>query len=407
MLGIYKKIKEQGALLIIKRLFKHLQFFLFLPYTILERERIRKAASMASLEIRNKNLVVFVCTQLHLRAIKIAYSLKLSGWKVVLLYKDDIAYDIVDYFSDSHRFQDSWEALQLASNYRPVAYHVFSNYHFELAALFVKYKPGKIVFDNYDLLTGMFKKKDLIPKFLKEEQYCYINADGICSRDLRVNYLIHALKFKLPKRILFSEYGWPKEKLDHTKKLTDGIHIVYVGSIATDPKSIEAYEYELGALLSSNSIHFHIYPSHSNSVEVIKENMKDFVAKDLLEKYIHIHDTISPLDVNREISKYHYGLIISTKNVDFGNYSETYFQQMGDYLLPSKLFDYLNAGLFILSQNAKYIRFIIERYEIGKVVRSLGDIVETCKTTPKQVNMPDSLIVNNNVRRLIDFYSNL
>ena len=99
------------------------------------------------------------------------------------------------------------------------------------------------MFDNYDLLTGMVK--EVISNRYKQqialEQYCYLNANGLCCRDLRVQYL----KENLPPKILFSEYCWPKEKFKKHAKLTDGIHVVYVGSIEFDPKSVELFNMTL------------------------------------------------------------------------------------------------------------------------------------------------------------------
>ena len=208
------------------------------------------------------------------------------------------------------------------------------------------------------------------------EKYCYHNADGLCCRDLRVQYV----EGKLPKKILFSEYCWPADKFKRQNKLTDGVHVVYVGSIELDPKSIESYQYPLAVLLSKRKIHLHIYPSHQHIVESMREHMKKFVAPEIICKYVHVHDTISPLAMISEISKYHYGLLISTKKVDFVDESETYYHHMGDFLLPSKLFDYMEAGVFTFSQNAKFIRFFLERYGIGDIVSSLIDIAEKADT---------------------------
>jgi len=407
---MYKENKERRFIWIFKRILDRVTDILYSPFRFFLKLKIIKAVKHAALQPRNTAHVVFVCDRIHVRAMKMAYALKEVGWKVILLHKENFSFDVSGYFFQIRQFKNPQDALYIASEYNPVIYHVFSNYNFATAFTFIKCKPGKIVFDNYDVLTGMVKE-DVAKRYkdqIELEQYCYVNADGLCCRDLRVQFLRKKLGYKLPPRILFSEYCWPTGKFKKESKLTDGIHIVYVGSIASDPESTEAYQYELAALLSKNMVHLHIYPSHNHIIPEMKASMKQFVKPGLIEKYIHIHETISPLNITQEISRYHYGLLISTNKVDFVDASETYFHHMGDYLLPSKSFDYLEAGLYTLTQNTKLIRFLLERYGNGKVVGSLEEIAEQCKhEPPNKISIPQSLLLESNIRRLSKFYSNL
>ncbi len=394
----------------VTRIAKPLARVMALPSGFLLRFKAIRNARYAVVQPRENDHVVFVCDRIHVRVIKMAYSLKEIGWKITLLYKENYSFDVSEYFFQIKQFKNPQDALYLATKFKPIAYHIFSNYNFETAFIFIKFKPGKIIFDNYDLLTGMVKERvaKQYKKQIVKEEFCYLNANGLCCRDLRVQYLTSKLGYKLPDKILFSEYCWPIDKFMRNSKLIDGIHVVYVGSIAIDPSSIEAYQYELGFLLSANKIHLHIYPSHQHIIKEMEIQMKRFVKPDLIEKYIHIHSTISPLNMTQEISKYHYGLLISTNKVDFVDDGETYFHHMGDYLLPSKLFDYLEAGLFTLSQNARFIRFVLERYGNGKVVGSLEEIAEQCKhEPPNKISIPKSLELGSNIQRLTKFYSNL
>lgn len=355
---------------------------------------------------RTANHAVFVCHQVNVRAIKLAFALQTLGWRITLLHKDYLPYDVSAYFFETKKINDRWHALIIASKYSPVIYHIFSNYNFELGYVFTKYKPGKVVFDNYDLLTGMFKYEASILDYTSLEQYCYTHADGICSRDLRIQFL-KKLNYKLPKKILFSEYCWPENKFIRVKKLTDGIHVVYVGSIQPNPDSPVGYLYELARHLSKAGIHLHIYPSHQSVIGLLKTNMLRFLTDDTISKYVHIHDTISLLELRKEISKYHYGILISSKTMNFGEDNETYFEHMGEYFLPSKFFDYFDAGVFTLSQDAKFIRFIIERYNGGCIVNTFEEIVERCKKPPVTFSRPSSLLLESNALRLAKFYEQL
>lgn len=356
---------------------------------------------------RDANHLVFICDRINVRAIKIAFALTGIGWKITLLHREELPYDVSDFFFETRKFKNRWDALLLASRSSASIYHVFSNYNFELAYTFTRHKPGKVVFDNYDLLTGMFQDAVSITSYTDLEQYCYLHADGICSRDLRIQFL-KKLGYRLPKRIMFAEYCWPEKKFIQSPKLKDGIHVVYVGSIEPNPELPEGYVYELSSHLANACIHLHIYPSHMSIINLLKTNMLRFLPPDVFEKYIHIHETISLLTLREEISKYHYGILISSKTMNFAEENGTYFQHMGDYFLPSKSFDYLDAGLYTLSQNAKYVRFMLERYKNGCVVRSFDEIVEICRhEPPNSVVIPSALLLETNADRLVKFYLSL
>ncbi len=408
MLIIVKKIRENGLLWVIKRSFHHFNDILC-PLTFIHKAQAIRAAKYASGQPRKAEYVVFVCDRLHLRAIKIAYALKEVGWKVILLHKENLSFDVSKYFFETRQFKNHWDALLIASNYYPIIYHVFSCWNFKVASIFIRYKPGKIVFDNNDVLKGMVKENILkrYPGQVELEKYCYVNADSLCCRDLRVQYLKKELKYKLPPRLLFPEYCWSEGKFIKSPKLTDGIHVVYVGGLEINPESPTAFQYELAVLLSKNNIHLHIYPAYKYTISELQINMNRFVKSNVHKSYIHIHDTISPLDLVQEISQYHYGLIVSTKNIDFGSEHDTYFQHCSDYFSAAKIFDYLDAGLFTFIQNARFLSFILVRYGNGKVVNSFEDIAQYCKYgLPSNIRIPKLLLLESNINRLITFYLN-
>lgn len=401
------KTKSSITVKIFRSIFNRVKRVLQLPIIEIWRLQAIKNSKEAFVRLPNPNHAVFVCDQINVRAIKLAFALTGKGWKIALLHREELPYDVSDFFFETKKFKHRWDALQIASRSSAGIFHVFSNYHFELAYTFTRYKPGKVIFDNYDLLTGMFKDAASITNYTDLEQYCYTHADGICSRDLRIQYL-KKLGYTLPNRILFSEYCWPGKKFIRSSKLKDGIHVVYVGSIELNPESPVGYLYELASHLSSAGIHLHIYPSHMSIINLLKTNMLQFLTPDVIKKYVHIHETISLLNLREEISKYHYGILISSKTMKFGEDNETYFEHMGDYFLPSKSFDYLDAGLYTLSQNAKYVRFMLERYKNGCVVSSFDEIVEICRhEPPNSVVVPSALLLETNADRLENFYFNL
>ena len=368
------------------------------------------ASMIAARRPRTQRQVVFVSDRLQIRPIKLAYALKEAGWQVILLHRGVPTFDASRYFAEIHQYWNPWEALWLAAKYTPIVYHVFSSWNFFVAAIFMRHKPGKIVFDNADLLTGMVREEILrrYPQQAELEQYCYANAEGLCCRDLRTQYLKRHLRYHLPKRILFPEYCWPAEKFQRAPKLTDGIHVVYAGNLELDPDSPVGYQYELAALLSQNRIHFHIYPPFPQHAVDLRLNMSRYLATCGNPDFVHIHDTIPPDSLAEELSKYHYGILISTKKVDYGNDHNTYYQHAADYFVAAKIFDYMDARLFTFTQNGRFLRFILEKHHNGKVVRCLEDIVIHCKHTSFTIpTIPQAYQLLTNIGRLTEFYMSL
>lgn len=403
----YENARLYGLSWAVGRLAARAGALLSFPVRLVRRARAIGAAAAASRHPRRESEVVFICERLHVRAVKMAFALKGIGWRVTLVHKEPLSFDVSDYFAETRRFEGVWEALSIAAEYSPVAYHVFSLWNFEVASTLIRHKPGKIVFDYYDVLTGMVKS-DLIALYAGQsalEQYCYRNADGLCCRDLRVQHLKRALGLRLPPRILFPEYCWPKGKFRRSEKLSGGVHVVYVGSIEPNPDSPVAYHYELASLLSRSRIHYHIYPSYEHIGAELRSRMKRFITNPADNAYVHIHDTISPLGMRQELSKYHYGVLISGKNVEYGDDHDTYFPHQADYLLTSKVFDYLDAGLVTLTQDARMTRCLLQRCSAGIVVRSLQEIVQVAGgAPPPEVKMAPSLLIEANAGRLAAFY---
>jgi hypothetical protein len=242
-------------------------------------------------------------------------------------------------------------------------------------------------------MAGMIKEEALRQYSIgmtAHERFCYENSDGLCCRDLRTQHLKRHLKYRLPPRILFPEYCWPAGKFPRKPKLDGGVHVVYVGGFDVDPQSPAGYQYELASLLSSNGIHFHIYPPAAarELVGELKAHMLRSLENRGDPKFVHIHNTLPADQLNEELSQYHYGLLISTKDIDYSDRHGTYLEHQNWYFGAAKIFDYLDAGLYCLIQNARFLHLILRRSNGGRVVLSLEDIVAQCAHPPALFRCP-------------------
>lgn len=408
--SIFRKVQERGLLWAVRRSGRLLLGPVGALCHLTQKMRAISAAKKAAHRPRTLRQVVFVSDRVNARQLKMAWGLHQAGWQVILLHRETLGFDAGKDFSELCQYHTRWEVLWSAAHYTPMVYHVFSSWNFDVAATLIRYKPGKVVFDDYDLLTGMVKEEIIrrYPGQLELEQYCLANADGLCCRGMHTQYLKRYLGYRPPKRILFPEHCWAAVESQRTQKRTDGVHIVYVGNLELDPDSPTSFQYQLAALLSSNSIHFHIYPAFPECAAMLQPIMAQHLAKFGNPDFVHIHDTVPPNKLIDELAEYHYGIIISTDKIDYHDEHSTYYQHVSDYITANKVFDYMDAGLFIFTQGGRWLRRLVERHGNGKVVQCLQDIVTYCKQASfVSPAIPNSYRLLSNIGRLTEFYVSL
>src|SRR5438105_9846391 len=110
----------------------------FLPWRFPRSRKAIRSAEAARLRPRLERQVVFVSNAPRMREAKIARGLKLAGWEVILLSRDQPGFDVDFYFTRHERYSDSWGALKLASAFSPLAYHVFACMIYDTVQIFVR-----------------------------------------------------------------------------------------------------------------------------------------------------------------------------------------------------------------------------------------------------------------------------
>lgn len=147
----------------------------------------------------------------------------------------------------------------------------------------------------------------------KLEKYCLINADKIIHKGLEneLSFLPFYHKIKNKPDYLFREFVNPKEikKFNPDIKLSrkDGeIHLVTVGTIALE-KIPGAYTlWEFYPMITDQKLHLHIYMKADKKTEA---KLKSIQANN---KYFHFHGYLNHNLIVNEISKYDYGIYLSS-----------------------------------------------------------------------------------------------
>jgi hypothetical protein len=322
----------------------------------------------------NTEEVVLISENGHIRALKIAKALNYIGIEPVLLTKS-LVFENNIRFKKIITYQHHHHAIYILKKYYfGSIFHVFCNWDYTIASNLIKKRLGIVLVDPMDVIN-FFTKDEIQKKYKKQinlEKYSIENADGLVCRDLRTN-LLKKNGWQLPKRILFMEY---MDKKDVEVKKNINKSIVYVGNLELDPSNSVAYQYDLGVRLKNHKIKFIVFPSVASHYQGLKKIFLDLDREIFNDLMIDIRENINSSELEAAISNYSFGLLISTKKINYHNDHDTYHSLMDRYFFASKVFDYFNAGLIPVVQNSNFIKFILRRLNIGHVVNSMDEVVE-------------------------------
>jgi hypothetical protein len=341
---------------------------------------IFNALCKLSEHIRNRpkspNTVVFVCPHPVSRQLKLAYGLRKQGWNVILITKQPpsgviaLSQQLENIFNEIHHYSHTLEAVAISLSLSPVAYHCFSSWDFELTEHMIRVRPGKIVFDDYDLLSGALEPETAkeYAKILPAERFCFENADGICNRSLTLQ--LAKKQFKVAdKSNFFPEYCWngvfPKKP-----KRTDGVHFVYVGDISeghfNDPLESFCCDRKFIEMITRHGFHYHLYPTRSSKQSNGGQGSQHYHYS-LENPLFHLHEPIPYLNLIEEISQYHFGVCVCSKRaISDGNFA--YNAAPYRYHLNNKVFDYIDAGLIPLVSGGPTMHWFFRRLHAAEIV---------------------------------------
>lgn len=341
-----------------------------------ERRSAVASATEAALRPRQANQVVFISDVPRSREAKLAFGLRNAGWRVVLLHRDIPTFDATEHFDEVHSYRDAWAALRAASHYSPMAFHVFSNWNFEVAYTIIKHRPGKIVFDDYDVFAGMvnhsYQEREYGQHYLRKlsmEQFCLENADAICCRSIETQYAKRFLGYRYGgRRLFFPDYCWdiPEALLPHprSRSIDKHPHVVFVGNMAVEKELPEgdgdAFHLWLARKFSDMGVHYHLYPTYyDKDFDCL---FSDYIALSKQTPFFHLHKPVAPDQLVSEISVYDFGILVLSRDID-GIETHGYYTTKYDYAMSNKIFDYFDAGLPIIMHRGRFQHFIASRYE--------------------------------------------
>jgi hypothetical protein len=259
---------------------------------------------------------------------------------------------------------------------------------------------------------GLEPPRWYLRKEIPSEKYSFENVDGILAESLEVNYAYRLFQSKKkPKRIYFPNLCEDAKIIPVDKNKTEGaIHLVYVGAVrgSQDSKADHGniQMHWLIESLNKQKIHFHIYPNPSLARPIYEEYFK--MSEEL--PFFHMHESVSPEKMNKEIAQYHFGLI------PFFN-EDTQRSPLKRYYSSSlKIFNYLESGLpTIISKDMGHQRWILERYGLAiGVTKSNFHDLKSVLNNYNYPNLVDNLETKRNqfrlniqMQRVLSFYKQI
>jgi len=253
----------------------------------------------------------------------------------------------------------------------------------------------KVIHDCHDIRT--IEKKEVSPEEFAMEYIANTQADGVISTTEQMRDILMR-RYGTAKEKTFVLGNYPLSSYENVERLpkisaADGqIHCVYEGGII-DKTSAANVPYKffepVFIKLAQAGVHVHIYsqraPEYLEQLDCEYPN-------------IHYEGNCSGEQLITQMTQYDLGL----------NLAPEMMQTAFDFASPNKFYEYLSAGLPVVT-NVKLLADIVVKYHCGGIVDLHNDIVSqlrSCLKTKIPRNFCDThgLTMDANADRLLSFY---
>ncbi len=333
--------------------------------------------------------ILFVQDAPCIRNYKMATALRSKGHQVTLAYErarlSQMYKDLKDdTYSSCIQLKNHRQLWDLSKQFDLIHCHNEPD-HLTVAALA---GDAPVVHDTHDLISLRHADNKMLRFF---EGIANRGASGRVYVSEYQKKMAHSLyDINLSTSIVIPNFVLKKMIPSGTRKKISlgekGIHIVYEGGLSLDPKS-HRYYWPLFKKLADRKLNVHIYPSfHSQQFETIcKDN-----------EFVHYHHPVSPEKIVYEMSQYDYGIIPFIITKENKRHLES--------AMPNKLFEYLAAGIPVISRNLYSLRTFFEKFQPGILYDSVDDIIKGIKSTNHGVPVGIPMIFEEEIEKVEQLY---
>jgi hypothetical protein len=371
--------------------------------------------------------VVLVTDRPRSREAKHAMAIRHMGWKTVLIYIKCPNYELNLYFDVTIKCNNGMEALKAAEKFNGQIFHVYSMMSSEeIEFLFIKHKPGTIIYDVYDMARACHTEDFILtqPEFSRRalrEKYLIENSDALCVRDFQIQYVNTFAPIKLPSKILNYPLYCSAKASYNAVKLSDNdkqFHAVVMGHIGIERLGdVDDGYIEIATMLAEQNINLHIYMhwfhEHCNNEEIAKI-YRDYITLSERTGKVHIHKTVPMNTVIKELAQYDIGMSVNRLTL-FNKQGYSKNNNGNVYGEAGRTYDYVDAGIIPVAHKGTLTYNRWNNYEIvldGSIdfFKNAKEILLNIpmKCMKDKINYAQSeMSVIKNSYKLIEFYKDL
>ncbi len=345
------------------------------------------------------NQIVFVVDSPSPRVLKIIKALDKRGYEIIIVCRRKRGFifsEIKNYAYRIYFYTTKARALEVCHRYKPLVYHVFCCYRYEVAKGLIEAEIGKVVFDNYDGFAGFvvdWKDTKENRKIAAQEKFCLENADGMTCRSFETQYQKREMGYRFKgKRILFLDYCDCDKDVPEYSTDTQ-LSLFYGGGITENEDCLYSTYRKLAIICEKYKIPFAIYTqNYLQAPNLIKLSRK--------MDYFSFNKAIPYSDMKEVVKKFKYcEVILQEKYKEYirdNKRDATYYAVKYRYGATNKFFDSIEMGIPLLGSGYDLVFNIIKRYGMAYYVTLESFEKEIPAIKKEYKKMHDNIIKNRN-----------
>lgn len=302
-------------------------------------------------EIGDEKKIAYIVEHIGGRERNIIRMVRKSGYYVVMLVKKEVLGDanfseeimkLADYSYVYSSVKELLYALMKTDGVRLI--HVFLPWaNCDTACILLRHKRffPKIVIEHYDVMTGCFPGYP--SKIYRREKYALQKADGVTYANFMGEVLTRKYGFKIRgEQLLFLSYYDKDEAIEKEHEDTDReLSFVFAGRFLKGEINGDQVV-PFAEMCKENRAHFYVYSATI-------ENHVYYEEYENKNPFFHYMGNVKHSELINKISNYDYGVCLidreNYENCEKYGHTKTELQ----YASTNKFFDYLGAGIPIVS----------------------------------------------------------
>lgn len=327
--------------------------------------------------------ILFVQNAACIRTFRIARAMKEEGYRVYLLYT--LAPPYAAYKEFANIFEDIWGFSSANGIVDFISGSDFDIVHCsnepDILVNIVQRTNKPVVADTHDMQSI---RSDIGIDALILEYLANTYSDGVMYVSTYIAEIAKD-KYKLNNNEVFAVNNLVMEQVTIPQalpKLSSSdhqIHCVYEGGVVGDDKNSHRFFDDMWKKITDAGVHIHFYSPSDITYCKRLENISDL---------IHYEGSISGEKLILKMTKYDCGLAV------FNSVDNNRFHLEG--ASPNKLYEYINAGLPVVSAGINSLKEFVEGYHVGMELDFSGDIRGQLEEVRK-IHIDDDFLTKNHL----------